>query len=186
MAILFEKSSQAINYKEVILDVLKRSLFQEIKSNTSCKVVEGQDGFIENFDMPLRTSYKYASEATESLSCFIKDGQQREEYVSFWRGAEKFSSNILLGCAFVKEKGFSFNLQFDTFIIRDLTQAEADDEVAKYKRADGQYVFEGTFLTREKIKEYISAKYGVMMISMRYAVQTFPGSIIEVVFNVKR
>ena len=86
----------------------------------------------------------------------------------------------------MKEKGFSFNLQFDTFIIRDLTQTEADEEVAKYKRADGQYVFEGTFLTREKIKEYISAKYGVMMISMRYAVQTFSGSIIEVVFNVKR
>lgn len=186
MAILFEKSSQAINYKEVMLDVLKRSLFQEIKTNTSCKVVEGQDGFIKNFDMPLRTSYKYVSEATESLSCFIKDEQQREEYASFWHGAEKFSSNILLGCAFVKEKGFSFNLQFDTFIIRDLTQAEADEEVAKYKRVDGQYVFEGTFLTREKIKEYISAKYGVMMISMRYAVQTFPGSIIEVVFNVKR
>lgn len=183
LSIQFEKSSRAINYKEVILNVLKRSLFQEIRNNTHYNAIERKEDFIEKLEKPLKANYKYVNEDTESLSYYIKDKEQKDEYISFLSEAEKFSSNIFIESTFVKENGFSFNLQFDTFAMRDLTEAEADEEVAKYKRADGQYVLEGTFLTREKIKEYILAKYGVLTISIRYVVRTFLNSIVEVTFN---
>lgn len=50
----------------------------------------------------------------------------------------------------------------------------------RYKREDGQYVYEGTFLSREEIEQLISKKYAVLKISMQYQIQTFVGAIVEI------
>ena len=48
--------------------------------------------------------------------------------------------------AVVTENGFRFNFSVDKVEFRNLTEEELARQVAKYQRADGQYVFRGAFL----------------------------------------
>ena len=130
--------------------------------------------------MLLNQSITSISQSTESIRYFIKDETIRKRFIELCANTVQFDSNILDAYSLVKENGFRFNVVFDEFSVRNLTVNELSTEVEKCKSADGQYVYEGTFLSREEIERLMSQQYAVLKISMRYAIQTFEGAVIVV------
>lgn len=181
MAILIEKASRAINYKEVLEDMLIKSLFHEIRTNLSVVAINRND---EDFDKQIASvlseDFAFVSRSMERFEYLLKDSSLKKQFIELYIKAKKFESRILNGFVLVKKNGFRFNIKFKEFDIANLTTKEVAEEVNRYKREDGQYVYNGTFLSREEIEQMITKKYAVLKISIIYEVKTFDGAIIEI------
>ena len=81
--------------------------------------------------------------------------------------------------AVVTENGFRFNCSIDKVEFRNLTEEELARQVSKYQRADGQYVFRGTFLPQEEITKIIKDKFTILTIVVRHQVISSEDSIFE-------
>lgn len=180
LTILVEKTSRAVNYEEVMGDALIRSIFHELRLNIFPKTILRSVNFDGDIEMLLNENITAITESTERIRYFINDEGIRKRFLDLCANASQFNSNILDPYSFVKENGFRFNVILDEFSVRNLTVDELNEEVEKCKSADGQYVYEGTFLSREEIERFISQQFAVLKISMRYAVQTFEGAIFVV------
>jgi hypothetical protein len=180
MAILIEKASRAINYEEVMLKTLKKSIFNELSLHTPRKIIERNADFKENIERILKERYAYSSNSMQRVVRFIEEESNKKLFEDICNQTTKFTSQILNGNVFVKQDGFAFNFVFTEFSVSNLSADEVNNEVESYKRADGQYVYDGTFLSREQIERYISKKYAVLKISMKYNIQTYADSIIEI------
>lgn len=180
LAVLIEKTSRAVNYEEAMGDALIRSMFNELGQNITPTIISRSENFDGDIDMLLNQSITSISQSTESIRYFIKDETIRKRFIELCANTVQFDSNILDAYSLVKENGFRFNVVFDEFSVRNLTVNELSTEVEKCKSADGQYVYEGTFLSREEIERLMSQQYAVLKISMRYAIQTFEGAVIVV------
>ena len=55
--------------------------------------------------------------------------------------------------------------------MKEISKDAVSKIVEQYKRADGQYVFEGAFLPREKIEEHIKLRHVEFIIRFAYSVQ---------------
>ena len=178
---MIEKSSRAINYEEVMSDSLIHTIFNEIRRSTSknvTKIIEEQE-----FAKVLSDKFAYVNEVTHYLRYSLKDESLLQMFDDTCAQAEEFRSKILYGDVLVKEKGFSFNVELVEFSVRDLSSKEVSEEVETYKRADGQYVCDGVFLSREEIEGHIKNKYGVLNMSIRYQIETYDGAIVVIDIN---
>ncbi len=180
MAILIQKASRAINYEEVMGDTLIKSVLNELKLNVSPKPIIRSEDFDEDIAAILREDFAFISKSFERIGYYIKSDSTKRQFQELLDKANRFESRILYGYTLVKDSGFSFNVEFNEFSVRDLTVEELVEEVESYKRADGQYVYEGTFLSREEIEQLIFKKYAVLRIAMQYQVQTFEEAIVEI------
>ncbi len=180
MAILVERASRAINYEDVMKDMLIRSIFNEIKLHVPRLEIKKAD-FDESLNEVLMLDIGALNESARRVEYYIKDETLRGEYKRVCGGLPKFKSRILNGCFLVQKNGFSFNLEFVDFNVSDLSDEDISNEVEKCKREDGQYVYEGVFLSREEIAQFISKQFAVLTITMRYEIQTFTNSVIELV-----
>lgn len=180
LAVLIEKTSRAVNYEEAMGDALIRSVFHELGQNIVPKIILKNENFDGDIGMLLHERITSISRSVERIRYFIKDETIRKQFTELCTNAVPFDSSILEPYSLVKENGFHFNVNFDEFSVRNLTVDELSTEVEKYKSADGQYVYEGTFLAREEIERLMSQQYAVLKISMRYAIQTFEEAIIVV------
>ena len=91
---------------------------------------------------------------------------------------EEVKSRILPYGTLVKESGFAFNFSIDEFSITDLTSEILSDYVEKSKRADGQYVYDGTFMTREELENHLQKTLFLISIQLRYTVDAKKSSIL--------
>lgn len=180
MAILIEKASRAINYEEVMGDTLIKSVLNELRLNASPKPLIRSNNFDKDIAAILSEDFTFINKSIERIGYYIKNDTTKQQFEKLCSRAKKFESRILYGYTLVKVNGFSFNVEFNEFSVRDLTVEELVEEVERYKRADGQYIYEGTFLSREEIEQLISKKYAVLKISMQYQIQTFEGAIVEI------
>lgn len=180
MAILIEKASRATNYEEVMGDTIIKSLFHELKLNASPKTISRSGNLDKDIGAVLRDDFAFISKSMERIGYFIKSDSLKQQFEKLCSKANRFESRILYGYILVKDGGFSFNLEFTEFSVRDLTVEELSEEVESFKRADGQYVYEGTFLSREEIEHLVSQKYAVLRIAVRYQIQTFEDAVVEI------
>ncbi len=180
MAILIEKASRATNYEEVMGNTIIKSLFHELKSSVSAKPISRSDDFDKDMVSVLHEDFVFINKSVERIRYFMKSDSIKQQFEKLCSKANRFESRILYGYILVKDGGFAFNLEFTEFSVRDLTVEELSEEVERYKRADGQYVFEGTFLSREEIEQLISQKYAVLRIAVRYQIQTFEDAVVEI------
>jgi hypothetical protein len=51
-----------------------------------------------------------------------------------------------------------------------LSKEELSNQVKEYQRADGQYVFHGTFLPKEEITKIIEGKFTVLTVVIKHHV----------------
>lgn len=180
MAILIEKSSCAINYEEVMTDTLIKSVFHELRSNITPKIIKKDVNFEKELDTILKDNFAYISKPTQYIKYFIKDSSTQKAFDIICKHAISFESRILFGDVLVKDRGFAFNLEITECSARDLSVEEISEEAEKYKRADGQYVYEGAFLSREEIEQYVGKKYAILKIALKYQVQWDENSIVEI------
>ena len=62
----------------------------------------------------------------------------------------------------------------------NLTEEQISAQVETYKRADGQYTFEGAFLSREQIEEYVKNQFIVISICLKLQVESWKELLYEI------
>lgn len=103
----------------------------------------------------------------------------RELYVQKCINLEEFNSDLLGIETLVVEDGFFFNCIVSSVEIRKLNEEELSKQVEKHQRSDGQYVFSGAFMPKEKITETIHDKYVVITVVIKHQVNASEDTVFE-------
>lgn len=74
------------------------------------------------------------------------------------------------------------NCSIEKVEVRALSDDELSKTVAEYQRADGQFVYNGIFMPREKIVETIKSKYVVLLIVVKHQVDSSEDTVFELNF----
>ncbi len=179
--VLIDKITPATNYNEAMIEFLTKYIFKQLRLNIkTVKKIKKDDYFEENLKPILSGKYPFASDSLRYLGYYIHTDSIKKSFHSLCDKASSFKSHIFSGPTLVKKTGFAFNIEVSDCFLRDLTIKEISEEVEKYKRADGQYVYNGTFLSREEIEQIISKKYAILRISLRYQIKSSKDSIVEI------
>ena len=110
---------------------------------------------------------------------YISDEKLKSQYENACNHLVEFESKILGMTTLVIESGFSFNCIIDKVEIRKLNEDELAEQVKKYQREDGQYVYDGTFLPQEEIAPLVEAKYCVLTVIMKHQVDSSEETVFE-------
>jgi len=182
-ALLTERSSDAVNYDECIIDWAVNSILYEIWNN-GVKKYSHSIKMGNNFSQSIRKELlekdvEYATPSTEYCAYKISDNQTQKEYLEKIKGAKTIdNANYLFSKpTFILKGGFAFNCQVQ-FNVNDLTPEIISQKVDEYRRTDGQYVYDGAFLTREELSRIIKDTQVIFQVVFSYRINTYEDSII--------
>lgn len=122
---------------------------------------------------------EYATPSTEYYAYKISDNQTQKEYLEKIKRAKAIDNAAYLFSkpTFILKGGFAFNCQVQ-FNVCDLTPETISQKVDEYRRTDGQYVYEGAFLTREELSRIIKDTQVIFQVVFSYKISTYEDSII--------
>lgn len=182
-ALLTERSSDAVNYDECIIDWAVNSILYEIRNN-GVKKYSHSIKMGSNFSQSimkelLGKDVEYATPSTEYYAYKISDNQTQKEYLEKIKRAKAIDNAAYLFSkpTFILKGGFAFNCQVQ-FNVCDLTPETISQKVDEYRRTDGQYVYEGAFLTREELSRIIKDTQVIFQVVFSYKISTYEDSII--------
>lgn len=182
-ALLTERSSNAVNYDECIIDWATNSILYEIW-NKGVKKYSHSIKTGNNFSQLIRKELlgkdvEYATPSTEYYVYEINDNQTQKEYLEKIKGAKAIDNADYLFSkpTFILKGGFAFNCKVQ-FNVSDLTPETISQKVDEYRRTDGQYVYEGAFLTREELSRIIKDTQVLFQVVFSYKISTYKDSII--------
>lgn len=182
-SVLFEKTPEAINFEECIIDYCVDSVLVELQNATQKAKVYNDDQFDDNIRTILSKKPKCVTQGVKNtIPYFIKSESLKQELINFCNSCKEIQSKILGDMAIVlTDNDFRFNCEILKVELRALSDQELANEVEKHQRADGQFVFKGVFLPREKIIEIVNAKYTVLSIVIKHKVVSSNENIFEFV-----
>lgn len=180
-ALLTERSSNAINYDECIIDWAVNSILYNIWNKgikKHAKSIKIRNEFEQSVNEILDKDIEYVTTSTEYYANEISDSQIQKEYVEKIKKAKTIdNANYLFAKpTFILRNGFAYNCQIQ-FIVSDLTPETVSQKVDEYRRTDGQYVYEGTFLTREELSRIIKTTHVIFQVVFTYKVDTYEDAI---------
>lgn len=180
-SVLFEKTPDAVNFEEFIIDYCINSVRADLKNALKKTILYNDDKFEEGIQKILSKHPQYITESAKEIipNFYIKDEQVKQKYIDVCGHLPVFQSNILGEDTIVLNDGFRFNCKIDKVEFRELKETELSEQAAKYQRADGQFVFNGVFLPQEEILKIIKAKYTVLTIIIRHIVVSSENKIFE-------
>lgn len=182
-SVLFEKMPEAINFEEIIIDYCVDSVLAELENATKKTVVYNSNQFDNNIQSIISKNPKYVSQSVkDTIPCFIESEEIKHEFIDACDNCDELHSKILGDMVIVlSDKDFRFNCEVLEVGFQELSEKELVDEVEKHQREDGQFVFNGVFMPREKIIEIVKAKYTVLTIRIKYQVVSSKENIFELV-----
>ena len=182
---VFLEKSTAVNFDETLIDCFAQSIFYNL-SNALNSMLPTQRPTDVSLDERIKALLKEDVVAA-SFDCVyiahsIADTELQNRYREMISTIERFQSSILpqAQASFVLQGGFSFNCQVDDVVIERPDEKQINERVEEYKRADGQYVYEGTFLNREDVYDVVSKKAMLITLSIRYALHAPQNRIITI------
>lgn len=180
-AVLFEKFPEAINFEDSFVDFGRRSVLHDIEQATPKTIIYNNDSFEESIRRTLSKKLKYCTKDAKTTipQWFIKDPELQQLYMNVCNPLEEFKSKLLSYITLVVDEGFAFNCEVCRVFFRPLSEEELAKQVAKHQRADGQYVFNGTFMPQEEISKIVRSKYSVLMMTIRYTITSTEDSVFE-------
>lgn len=111
---------------------------------------------------------------------YLTDTGLQSQYMEKMSSIEKYHSSILPHSSILLQDGFSFNYQVDDVTVDKLDEEQINEQVEKHKRADGQYVYEGTLMNRADVYNVVKAKAIIITLSARYGLHVPENRIIEI------
>lgn len=180
ISIMFERTSEAINYDECLTSTFINSIFYDIGKSINFQTIKIDKNFDSNLSKILQKKLEKYVGSINLCEFYIGSSSLKSNFTDRIRTLEKVNSKILKQPIFILKNGYGYNILIKEFSVKDLTEAQLNTEVDKYKRADGQYVYEGLFLSREKVEKLIRDRYVVITIIFKYKVQTYPGALIKI------
>lgn len=182
--VMLEKFSEAINYDDCMIRSFVQGIFKDIAGTLSPLELKTNSNFFEKqiSDLLLQ-SPKYISQNTQSaVSHRISNESLRFTFNDKVSKATLFKSQIITGATILLEDAFKFNCEIVECSANNLTPKQLADQVEKHKRADGQYIYEGAFLSREAIENHIKNRHFVFKLVFRYSTISAKDSIIKFKF----
>lgn len=181
ISVLYERTSNAINHDECLIDYFVNGIFYDITSGLESTVINKDSDLDVNVDKVLKKDISAITDSFYWRGYCILSEDIKNKFFEKLNNVDKISSHILTGAYAILKNGFSYNFTLDNFIVRDLTESELNSEIDKYMREDGQYIYEGLFLSREKIAELIKNKYVGIIAIFKQKVKISRGSLIKIV-----
>lgn len=178
---MMEMFPDAINFKESLLKYCVESVLLDIKNSIKSKKIFNNNDFENSIKQLITLNLKYTTEGAKNCipDYYIKDKALRELYVQKCINLEEFNSDLLGIETLVVEDGFFFNCIVSSVEIRKLNEEELSKQVEKHQRSDGQYVFSGAFMPKEKITETIHDKYVVITVVIKHQVNASEDTVFE-------
>lgn len=181
MNLLLEKYNEAVNYNEAIVKSILNATYDELAKHVpKTVIVRGKDFDLEIKELLNRNIIATTQNVQFSVGYYIKDGDERKKFSKVIDGVEKVKSKILIGEYIFTDKPLSFKCEFVNVQWRELTPEEVSQKADTYKRADGQYIYEGALISREWLEAFIKEQYFILSLEMRYVINVLPDSIYKI------
>lgn len=179
--LMIERNSDAFNYQDVVVDGIVRSIFNYMAKNISCKTINRDTHYDENIAELLRYSdrLKFVSGGFNCVY-FVKDNMLKEKFLAFIKGLERIESKILKGNSFFAENSFAFNCNVSNLQVKELDSEEISKQTEKYKRTDGQYIYDGALISREELEKTIKKLFCVLSIEIRCEIKAEQDTIFKI------
>ena len=182
-SVLFEKCPEAINFNESVTEWIIASIIMDIKGYIKKTILKNDGDYEKNANAALHKNIKYITPAIKGYiqSFYSNNPQVKDKFLDIFEHCDEIKSK-LLSMAMVTENGFRFNCSIEKVEVRALSDDELSKTVAEYQRADGQFVYNGIFMPREKIVETIKSKYVVLLIVVKHQVESSEDTVFELDF----
>ena len=180
ICVMFERTSQAINYDECIINAFVDGVFHDMRKSIDYNIIKKDAEFDKNISQILSSEIDKYTGYLSACEYYINDKTIKSNFMSKINSLERVNSKILKSPVLILKDGYKYNIFVKDFSVEDLTEAQLNNIVDEYKRTDGQYVYEGLFLPREKIAKLINNKYAVFTIIFKYKIETYPGALIKI------
>lgn len=181
MHIIIEKTSDAINFDEAVVGCFVDIILDEIRRQVSKSIIKKDGNFNEKIAKLLKNRiYAISDNSQYSIPIYLSDADVRKQFDNEVKNSEKFNSHILIGDYILLSNAFKFNFEFIEFRAINLTEEQISEQVETYKRADGQYIFEGAFLSRERIEEYVKNQFIIISIGLKLQVESWDKFLYEI------
>lgn|GEM_PF-5052608 len=180
ISIMYEKTSNAINHKDFLINYIVDGVFYDIAKSINCPTIKKDDNFDESIRNLQDKNITMITPGVHAACYYVKDAELQKSFQEKLDNAKVINSRILLGSYVILDDGCKYSINVDEFSIRDLDEKEINEEVDRCLREDGQYVYEGLFLPREEIKNLINKKYMIVTIVFRHKVEMMPNSLIKI------
>ncbi|HCG57802.1 MAG TPA: hypothetical protein DEV78_01110 [Clostridiales bacterium] len=180
ITVMSEKTSQAVNQDECLTNAFIDGVFYDMWKSINYEIIKKDDKFDTNITQLLSKDIdKYTGYLTV-CEYYLSNESVKSDFMSKVNSLERVKSKVLKDLVLILKDGYKYNISVNDFLVEDLSEMQLNNEVDKYKRADGQYVYEGLFLPREKIAKLINNKYAVFTIIFKYKIETYPGALIKI------
>ncbi|MCR4726527.1 MAG: hypothetical protein K5753_04840 [Clostridia bacterium] len=165
---LYEKKSNAINHDEFIVEYISEGILDDIHKSIRCnEITTDNDDALSAF---LCDEIQGITNYARHLIYDIKDHSLKDALLQKMTTIIA-KSRILSDGFIVKKDGYGVNIRIDEFSVDDLSEQELNKMVDQYRRADGQYLYEGVFMKREDVLKRVKARYVIYTIVFRYKVK---------------
>ena len=156
----------------------------DIKGSIKKTILKNDGDYEKNANAALHKNIKYITPAIKGYiqSFYSNNPQLKDKFLDIFEHCDEIKSKLLSMMAMVTENGFRFNCSIEKVEVRALSEDELSKTVAEYQRADGQFVYNGVFMAREKIVETIKSKYAVLLIVVKHQVESSEDTVFELDF----
>lgn len=182
ISIRYEKESNAFNHEDFLINYIVDGVFYDIAKSISiyCQEIKRDSNYETNIRKLQKKNITMITPGAKAACLYINDTELQQSFQRKLDNAKEIDSRILLGTYAIIDDGCKYSINVDDFSIRDLDEKEINEEIDRYLREDGQYVYEGLFLPREEIRKLIDKKYMIVTIVFRYEVEIESGCLIKI------
>lgn len=180
ISVMYERTSQAINHDECLTNYFIDGVFYDMRKSINYDIIKKDEKFDTNISQILNKEIDKYTGYLCACEYYINNKTIKSDFMSKISSLERVASKVLKSPALILKDGYKYNISIKDFLVKNLTEIQLNNVVDKYKRADGQYVYKGLFLPREKIAKLINDKYAVFTLIFKYKIATYPGALIKI------
>lgn len=174
----------AINYDDFMVDYFTRRILSNLRRSLNFKTIIRDDTFDKTVESLIsEQGFRYIALGTqERMRYFLVESDVKEHFDELILNMSVFQSKILPHDSMVKDGAFSFRCEVVDLVELELSIEQQNETIEQYKRSDGQYVFESTFVSRETMEEIVKQKYCILSLAIKYAVHSEKKGIVKFEF----
>lgn len=165
--ILMDKNHIKNDYDYGLAHYIARNILQEVSASIECTIIPRDEQFDKAIELLL-------SEPIDSLSVgmdftvtrYIMDERIKNCFADRTKTTQQFRSCILPPYCVIVGRPFKFNVNLNSLKGIDLTNDEAGKLCEEFKQGDGQYYYEGAYISREMMERTVNDRYFILEIEI--------------------
>lgn len=181
LSLLIEKNSDSINYQDVVVDSIVRSLFNDMAKNIPYYTINYDNNYEKNIENLIEHSNMLQFIVGGMYSVrLIRNNILKDKFAEFIRKLTRIESKILKVNSFFSKNSFAFNCCVLNLQVKELDSEQISQYAEKYKRTDGQYIYDGALISREELEKTINKLFCVLNIEICYEIKVEKDTIFKI------